>query len=163
MQACLTEQLQQGDIVEWVIEQIGGPISITQTSFSIAEEYLRRLVLLKSKHYIRRIEILLDMKATTKTLSLVPMLRKVADEVHLTANHSKVVLIANDRDCVSIITSQNLTRGNRYESTIITTSKDIYSSLFAQINLMLERESYSLTDLINGKVNSPQHSKEDNG
>ncbi len=38
------------------------------------------------------------------------------DEVYLSENHSKVILIQNARWQVSICTSQNQTRGNRVEA-----------------------------------------------
>ena len=41
------------------------------------------------------------------------------DEVHLTLNHSKVMLVANAQWLVSVITSQNQTYGDRAECTFI--------------------------------------------
>lgn len=162
LQVFLTDTVQQGDLVERVIEEIGGSISIMQTSFSIAEEYLRRIFLLKDKHDIRHLSIILDFKATKKTMMIWHFLNQVANEVHLCNNHSKVILITNDRDCVSIITSQNLTRGNRYESTLVTTDKSVYNQLASQMQMMIETQSVSLNSLIDDSI-TPDSSQEDNG
>lgn len=47
------------------------------------------------------------------------------DEVKLTLNHSKVMLVANSEWLVSVITSQNQTYGDRAECTFITTDRDV--------------------------------------
>lgn len=50
-------------------------------------------------------------------------------------------------DTVSVITSQNLTRGNRYESAFITTDKEIFYTLHAQVQDLITNHSVPLHDL----------------
>src|SRR5574344_213485 len=58
------------------------------------------------------------------------MMRSCFDDVYLGMNHSKVMLISNSRYNVSVVTSQNQTYGDRADSTILTTSHDVFTSLY---------------------------------
>ena len=60
------------------------------------------------------------------------------DEVKLTLNHSKVMLVANSEWLVSVITSQNQTYGDRAECTFITTDRDVYLNLNNMFNNLLD-------------------------
>lgn len=62
-QALLSDQFQISDILEWVLNQFG-PSDILQSSFSIAEEYIRKIISLKEENLISSIVLLLDYKAT---------------------------------------------------------------------------------------------------
>lgn len=60
------------------------------------------------------------------------------DEVKLTLNHFKVMLVANSEWLVSVITSQNQTYGDRAECTFITTDRDVYLNLNNMLNNLLD-------------------------
>ena len=50
--------------------------------------------------------------------------------VYLADNHSKVLLVRSENgDTVTVLTSQNLTRGNRIESALVTTDPGIFDTL----------------------------------
>ncbi len=126
-QAYLSSALQVADILEWVLEQTG-TAEVWQTSFSISEEFLRRLFFLKRKRPISRFNLVLDHKATNKTIKLWSFIVQVVDRTFLADNHSKILLVRSDRgDTVAVVTSQNLTRGNRAESAFISTSPEIFA------------------------------------
>ena len=127
LQCYLTNTLQVADVVEWVLEQVGRA-TIWQTSFSISEEFLRRLFFINKSGKVDTIHLILDFKATQKTLRLWPFLTRVIEHTYLADNHSKVILIKSAAgQTVSIITSQNLTRGNRNESAIVTTDEHVFA------------------------------------
>ena len=69
------------------------------------------------------------MKATKKTMELMPMMRSLCDEVVLCQNHSKVVLMSNDTHRVAIVTSQNQTVGGRTECGVVISDFNIYNQL----------------------------------
>lgn len=92
-QAYLSDKSQVADVMEWILEQVGES-DVIQTSFSISEEFLRRVFYLKAKGNIRRMSLLLDLKATNKTAKLWHFMANVYDEVYLTSNHSKILLIS---------------------------------------------------------------------
>lgn len=79
---------------------------------------------------VSRINLVLDHKATNKTLKLWAFITQVIERTYLADNHSKILLVKSEAgDTVSVITSQNLTRGNRHESAFISTDKAIFDRL----------------------------------
>lgn len=68
-QAYLSNAVQVADILEWILEQVG-VAEVWQTSFSISEEFLRRLFFITKDKRVSRINLVLDHKATNKTLKL---------------------------------------------------------------------------------------------
>ena len=95
LQCYLTNTLQVADVVEWVLEQVG-KATIWQTSFSISEEFLRRLFFIEKSGKVDAIHLVLDFKATQKTLRLWPFLTRVIEHTYLADNHSKVILIRSE-------------------------------------------------------------------
>ena len=139
-QAYLNDSLQVADVLQWILDQTG-PADIRISSFSISEEFLRRIYFIGKKDLVRSLEIVLDHKATNKTLLLWPFISKVVQKCYLSTNHSKVVLVSNDQWHVAMVTSQNLTRGNRYEAGFLTTDSVIFTSLQEQFDYVTTRQS----------------------
>ena len=152
LQCYLTNTLQVADVVEWVLEQVGRA-TIWQTSFSISEEFLRRLFLINKSGKVDTIHLVLDFKATQKTLRLWPFLTRVIEHTYLADNHSKVILIRSETgQTVSIITSQNLTRGNRNESAIVTTDAAVFATFHASLTDIMKNHSVPLSELFAQKI-----------
>lgn len=152
LQSALSNAVQIADILEWVLEQVGTS-EVWQTSFSISEEFLRRLYFITRNGSASAIHLVLDFKATNKTLSLWTFIEQVISTTHLADNHSKVLLIQSQRgDKISIITSQNLTRGNRNESYIITTDSAIFDKFKSEILWLIDNRSVPLSDILNQKL-----------
>ena len=152
LQSALTNTVQIADILEWVLEQVGTS-EVWQTSFSISEEFLRRLYFITRDGSASAIHLVLDFKATNKTLSLWTFIEQVISSTHLADNHSKVLLVRSDAgDKVSIITSQNLTRGNRNESYIITTDEDVFDKFLSEVEDLIKNHSVPLSDILQQKL-----------
>lgn len=169
-QAYLSNAVQVADILDWILSQVG-IAEIWQTSFSISEEFLRRLFFICKDKKVSRINLVLDHKATNKTLKLWAFITQVIERTYLADNHSKILLVravgnreaeTGDSDksnskslisdshtvqTVSVITSQNLTRGNRAESAFISTDPIIFASLYAQIEDLITNHSVPLNEL----------------
>lgn len=124
-QAYLSNMLQVADVLQWILDQTG-PAHVQMTSFSISEEFLRRIFFIEKAGLIRSLDIVLDFKATNKTLILWPFIAQTVENCYLASNHSKILLVSNDRWTVSVVMSQNLTRGNRFESGFISTDKSVF-------------------------------------
>ncbi len=151
-QAYLSNALQVADILDWVLKQLGKS-EVWQTSFSISEEFIRRLYFIEKSGLVTKFNLVLDHKATNKTLKLWAFITQVIDTTYLADNHSKVLLAKSERgEMVSIITSQNLTRGNRCESAVITTDEDIFGTLHAQIQDLITNHSVPLNDLFAARI-----------
>lgn len=151
-QAYLSNVLQVADVLEWVLEQVG-TAEVWQTSFSISEEFLRRLFFIEKSGQVKRFNLVLDHKATNKTLKLWAFITQVIERTYLADNHSKILLVRSEAgDTVSVVTSQNLTRGNRSESAFITTDKEIFATLHAQVQDLITNHSVPLNDLFANKI-----------
>lgn len=151
-QAYLSNAVQVADILEWILEQVGVS-EVWQTSFSISEEFLRRLFFITKNKHVSRINLVLDHKATNKTLKLWAFITQVIERTYLADNHSKILLVKSEAgDTVSVITSQNLTRGNRHESAFISTLPEIFENLYSQVNDLITNHSVPLHDLFRERL-----------
>ena len=151
-QAYLSNAVQVADILEWILQQVG-VAEVWQTSFSISEEFLRRLFFICKANKVSRINLVLDHKATNKTLKLWAFITQVIERTYLADNHSKILLVKGDNGTVvSVVTSQNLTRGNRAESAFISTDPEIFAGLFAQVNDLITNHSVPLNDLFRQRL-----------
>ena len=151
-QAYLSNALQVADILDWVLKQLGKS-EVWQTSFSISEEFIRRLYFIEKSGLVTKFNLVLDHKATNKTLKLWAFITQVIDTTYLADNHSKVLLVRSERgEMVSIITSQNLTRGNRCESAVITTDNNIFNTLHSQIQDLITNHSVPLNELFRRRI-----------
>ncbi|MBD5288177.1 hypothetical protein HDR70_02095 [bacterium] len=148
-QVLLTNRLQVADILEHILDWTG-PADLWQTTFSVSEEFLRRMFYIRQRGKIISANVILDYKGGQKTLKLWHFIESVFDSSFMADNHSKIIL-AKGRSSgrvVSVITSQNLTRGNRFESSILTTERDIFSSLLKEWEEIAGRKSIPLDELL---------------
>ena len=153
-QAYLSNALQVADVLDWVLQQLGKS-EVWQTSFSISEEFIRRLYFIEKSGLVTRFNLVLDHKATNKTLKLWAFITQVISTTYLADNHSKVLLVRSEQgETVSIITSQNLTRGNRSESAVVTTDPELFATLHAQIQDLITNHSVPLNDLFSRAINA---------
>ena len=153
-QAYLSNAVQVADILEWILSQVG-IAEVWQTSFSISEEFLRRLFFICKANKVSRINLVLDHKATNKTLKLWAFITQVIERTYLADNHSKILLVKGENGAsVSVITSQNLTRGNRHESAFISTDPAIFAELFSQVSDLIQNHSVPLHDLFRNRINA---------
>ena len=151
-QAYLSNAVQVADILDWILGQVG-VAEVWQTSFSISEEFLRRLFFICKGKRVSRINLVLDHKATNKTLKLWAFITQVIERTYLADNHSKILLVKSEAgDTVSVITSQNLTRGNRAESAFISTDPQIFAGLYAQVNDLITNHSVPLNELFARRI-----------
>lgn len=146
-QGYLINALQVADVLEWILQQVG-KAKVWQTSFSISEEFLRRLFFIEKGGKVLEFNLVLDHKATNKTLKLWSFICQVMKPTYLADNHSKILLVESEAgDTISVVTSQNLTRGNRHESTFISTDKAIFAALYGQVTDLIRNRSVPLNDL----------------
>lgn len=153
-QAYLSNAVQVADLLEWILEQVG-TAKVWQTSFSISEEFLRRLFFIEKSGRVSEFNLVLDHKATNKTLKLWSFMTQVIERTYLTDNHSKILLVeADSGQTVAVVTSQNLTRGNRHESAFISTDKAIFRTLHSEVDDLIRNHSVPLNDLFKQRINS---------
>lgn len=150
-QVYLSNSIQVADLLQWVLDQTG-PANVKMTSFSISEEFLRRLFFIEQANLIKSIDIVLDFKATNKTLILWPFIAQTVQNCYLASNHSKILLVYNDSWTVTAVMSQNLTRGNRFESAFISTDRQIFESLHRQVDDLIHNQSIPFNDVFSRTI-----------
>lgn len=151
-QVYLTNELQLADVLEWILEQVG-KAEVWQTSFSISEEFLRRLYFIEESGMVSRFSLIIDFKATQKTLRLWPFICQTMQDVYLADNHSKVLLVQSEKgDKVTVLTSQNLTRGNRYESALVSTDPMLFQPLHDRFLSIVREKSRPLHEMYEAKL-----------
>ena len=128
VQAYFSNTVQLADVIASILEHIGAA-EIVISTFSTSEEFLRRIWRLRKEGLITSASLFCDLKAARKTVHLYTFITSIFDTVYLAENHSKVVLLGNNRYRVAIVTSQNQTRGNRFECGIISSSHELYNQL----------------------------------
>lgn len=128
VQAYFSNTIQLADVIASILEHIGAA-EIVISTFSTSEEFLRRIWRLRKEGLITSASLFCDLKAARKTVHLYTFITSIFDTVYLAENHSKVVLLGNNRYRVAIVTSQNQTRGNRFECGIISSSPELYNQL----------------------------------
>lgn len=122
------------ELIENVIKHFDQPADITITSFSITENAVRSFLSLKDKGLIRSLRCVFDMNVKRHKLSLLFFGLNVVDEIFLTKNHSKIVLIKYPYQVpIIIIGSANLNINDKIEAGIITNYPDISIALSLQI------------------------------
>ena len=151
-QAYFSNRVQLADLIEWVLEQTG-PASLDISTFSTSESFLRRLFRLKQAGKVLNCRLIADVRAAKKTASLYTFMKSVCDAIFLCQNHSKVVLISpkgrnTPEGLVAIVTSQNQTRGDRYEAGIITAEPDAIFPLMLALDAMAQN-SVSIDAILN--------------
>ena len=151
-QVYLTNELQLADVLEWILSQVG-KAEVWQTSFSISEEFLRRLYFIEESGAVTRFSLIIDFKATQKTLKLWPFICQTMQDVYLADNHSKVLLVKSEKgDTVTVLTSQNLTRGNRFESALVSTDPELFQPLHDTFMSIVREKSRPLHELYEAKL-----------
>lgn len=149
LQAYLDNRIQLFDVIDKILSETGSA-EIYISTFSTSEEFLRRIYKLKDQGRITKATMLIDLKASRKTVNLYTFISSVFDDVYLAENHSKVILIKIEKWQVSICTSQNQTRGNRTESGMISTDPCIFLDLQQRFADIINTNSIQLNGLFNG-------------
>ena len=132
IQAYFSSEFQLYHLLEFIFEQTGSA-NVILTTFSVSEEFVRKLAQLKESGLISSLAIIADHRTAVKALRLTLFTNNIAEELLLGNNHAKVVLVQNKDWKVSVITSQNQTRGNRIECGVICTLPEIYDDLLKSI------------------------------
>lgn len=132
VQAYFSSEFQLYHLLEFILEQTGSA-NLVLTTFSVSEEFVRKLVQMKNLGLISRLVIIADHRTAVKALRLTLFTNNVSEELSLGNNHAKVLLIENELWKVSVVTSQNQTRGNRIECGMICSIPEIYDDLLTSV------------------------------
>lgn len=133
-------------ILGWILGQTGRA-DVYVSTFSTSDAFLSGFLRLREKGLIGKSILVADLKASRKTIQLYQFMQNCFDSVHLAQNHSKVVLVQNDRWTVTVISSQNQTYGDRAECTMVTTSQEAFLQIYTGLADLIEHKSIKLNEL----------------
>lgn len=135
-------------LLGWILGQTGRA-DVYVSTFSTSDAFLSGFFRLKEHGLIGNSVLVADLKASNKTMKLYRLMQKCFDTVYLSMNHSKIVLVQNDKYTISVITSQNQTYGDRAECTMVTTDQRIFLDLFTGLQNIVNHDSIQLNGLFN--------------
>lgn len=135
-------------LLSWILEQTGSA-DVYVSTFSTSDAFLSGFNRLKLHGKINHSVLVADLKASRKTVQLYKLMQNCFDNVYLSQNHSKIVLVQNDKYTVSVISSQNQTYGDRAECTMITTDRQSYLDLYSGLFQLVNKSSIQLNGLFN--------------
>lgn len=135
--AYLDNRVQLYDVLEWIVDQTGPAIVIVLT-FSVSEEFIRKIFQLKKSGKIKDITVIVDFKAIQKTEKIVRLAGNVFDRLIYSKSHAKILLIESDKMNVCVTGSQNATRGNREESGIVSTDTALITKFKSEIQRLID-------------------------
>lgn len=135
-------------LLRWILSQTGRA-DVYVSTFSTSDAFLSGFFRMKDKKLINHSVLVADLKAARKTIKLNKLMQNCFDNVYLAMNHSKIVLVQNDKWTVSVISSQNQTYGDRAECTMITTDQDVFLSLYEGLSEMVNNKSIQVNGLFN--------------
>ena len=122
------ERFQEIELLTQLLNDRKGA-TVRVSTFSVNEYFIRRVVQLKDQGVISRITLLADSTVHKNARSLVLFASNVFDEVFLTTNHSKLLLIENAGIDTAVVSSANMDQGRGFESALIITYQNTVSEL----------------------------------
>jgi hypothetical protein len=135
-------------LLDWILRQTGRA-DIYVSTFSTSDAFLRGFYNLRKRGLVGHAVLLADLKASQKTVKLKGLMQSCFDTIFLSMNHSKVVLVQNERYLVCVISSQNQTYGDRAETTVITTNQEVWLQQFSGLKDLIDQYSYQVNGLFN--------------
>lgn len=105
---------------------ITGRAEIWMSTFSISEAAIRAIFDANDRLKVIKIHCLFDHTIPKNKLSLLFFAHNVVSDIAISANHSKVLLISNDRWKVTVVSSANMTPNPRKEAGVIFTTPEAF-------------------------------------
>ena len=125
-------------LLGWILSQTGRA-DVWVSTFSTSDAFCSDFLNLRKKGLIGKASLVADLKALRKTIQLAKLMSSCFDNVYLAQNHSKIVLVQNERWTVSVISSQNQTYGDRAECTMVTTSQQAFLDLYTGLDRIIKK------------------------
>lgn len=121
-------------ILEGMLEHSQHPCSIVICSFAMAEGWIKRLSVLKTKGRVERITVIIDYAVMTRHRPKMIMLQNVVDNIYLNNTHAKMILVESSSFAAAAVLSANATMNYRIESAYVTNRTDEIENLKQDLN-----------------------------
>ena len=106
--------------------KLTGPAHMKLITYSVTEFPLRILAQLREKQIITGLDMVIDF-TVSRTPPLKQFSEELADRIKFIDVHSKIMLLSNEQWKLTVLTSANMTRNNRWENGVIFAAADIFS------------------------------------
>lgn len=104
---------------------ITGTAQLTITSWGLTEKPLQQVLDLVHQGIALEPVILLDYRVKLQSAKAYQLLLASGLDIRMTDNHSKVVVLTNERFGIAVFTSANLTRNPRLEFYVVTKRREV--------------------------------------
>lgn len=113
-----------------------GPFHLSLSTFNISEDALRPVFFMRERGELLSSRFIFDINIRRHKLDMLLFARSVADEIHLSSSHMKVVLCRNAAVSIAVVGSANMNKNIRHEAGFITTDPrlfDFYADYFDDV------------------------------
>ena len=108
-------------LIHYLVLQTG-PADLYITTWSMTEDPVRSLLMLKKKGLLKRVECLLSERISERTPEVMQLARNVFDRLKFYKSHAKAFILVGERMSVVNVGSANLTRNKKNEIGVIDSS-----------------------------------------
>jgi hypothetical protein len=119
---------------EWAVHDVlpvffhrFGAFHLSLATFNVSEDSLRPIFFMKERGELLSCRFLLDHNVKRHKIDMLFFSSGIADSVRISSTHMKVLLLENDKICMSVVGSANMNRNIRHEAGMISTEPDIYN------------------------------------
>ena len=124
--------VQSHHVFDFCLNYVNRADATVISSFAINEAFVRRLV--KNRDRLGHVTVLWDVTMATRNIQTLMFLAKNVDAVHLVPNHSKMIWMQGEKECVAI-SSVNTTGNYRNEGGLVTSDPTLID--FYKTNLQI--------------------------
>ncbi|MGL4908525.1 MAG: hypothetical protein ACRC9X_08760 [Bacteroidales bacterium] len=126
---------------EWAVHNVlpiflehTGAASVDIATFNISEDSLRPLFMSVEKQAITQLRLLLDMNVKRHKVSMLCFAKGITENIRITSNHAKLLLVQNDRYTITLLGSANLNTNARWENGVMFTCAEIFNYFKTQFD-----------------------------
>ena len=123
------------DLLEYFCNSNTTAADVTVTSYSLSEDAIRCFINLTELGKIKKLTCILDYTIKKYKLEQTMFLANTNADVFLGNIHAKILLIKTDDRFISIISSANLNKVNRYECFSVLYDKASYDKIIGDLNI----------------------------
>ena len=107
------------NIVDNIVEKLGGKSEISFTTFGLSEPAIRKLANMKFKGQLTALNCVLDYRIQQRQPKAFKLISSIANRIGYNESHAKITVIENNKFNLVIVGSQNWTRNTKHEAGVI--------------------------------------------
>jgi hypothetical protein len=112
---------------------ISGPANVFISTFSIGEASVRAFFHAYENKHLLSLKVLIDYTAKKHRPELLNFAENIGIDIKISNNHSKIILIENDKWKITVVGSGNMTPNPRFEAGVIFTQQKTYLEYYSAL------------------------------